>query len=92
MSGANGLPDLSRTEATLEAYEALDRGLRALSIDDLKATPDEDLDLAWDIRDVAYAAVQEAYVLDTADRNSPDRARLVGPDFARRMVDLWRRG
>lgn len=89
------LPDLSRTKAAIEAYDAFDA-----TFDEMKRN--NDAVMAWFARlEELGKAVGIAFGLDTADRNNPDTCKqcirpghkVPGPgeelSFVRRMVAQW---
>lgn len=90
------LPDLSRTAAAIEAYDAYDAAFQPE-----RMTNDAAL-AGFAKLDALAEAVGLAFGLDTADRNSVETCRqcirpghkVPGPgcerSFVRRMVALWR--
>lgn len=94
-------PDLSRTAAALERYDA-ERGRIKRLWDNVET--DQDVAFVTAEEERFARAVGEAFGLDTADRNNPRTcADLVRPgpkvpvpgaelSFVRRMVEIWREG
>lgn len=67
--------NLARTKAAVEAHS---EALRAFHAGLDSASDDEAWRLLWAV-ERAERAVGEAFAADTADRNSPDVAKLVRP-------------
>ncbi len=74
-------PSMARTAYALDTFHA-GAALR-YSIDD----PDEWLRIETD----AWDLVTDAFALDTADRNSRDRAKLIDASTLRAWVEMWKR-
>ena len=98
----NDLPDLSRTEAAIAAYDAHDITYMAALANDTGLRSCKILDDWYKESDRLAFEVGKAYGEDTKDRNSPkDCAELIRPgpatpsdgselSFVRRMVALWK--
>jgi hypothetical protein len=98
----NALPDLSRTEAAIAAYDAHDITYMAALAANTGRRSCTILDEWYKKSDLLAFKVGEAYGLDTKDRNNPkDCADLIRPgpatpsdgselSFVRRMVALWK--
>lgn len=86
---AADFPNLARTAAAIEAYDAFaDRHFSAATVDALKTDADVD---AWIAADRAEMdKVINAYADDTSDRNSRTTLLQVMPmKFARQMANKW---
>lgn len=92
------LPDLSRTKAAIEAYDAFDAEMTTL----LNDLPDqEEVQQLFDQLEQFGEAVGIAFGLDTADRNNLEDCKRgirpgpkvpgpgCEPSFVRRMVAAW---
>jgi hypothetical protein len=90
------IPDLSRTAAAIEAYDAFDATFEMMKSNESV--------LAWFAKQEELGqAVGLAFGLDTADRNNPDTCRQVvrpGPkvpspgfekSFVRALVEQWQK-
>jgi hypothetical protein len=84
---SDGWPDLSRTEAALAAYDADQPRIAALYG---AARTSADLTAAISAEFEAANRVREVLALDTADRNSHDRAMRVDMATLRAWVARWR--
>jgi len=80
-------PDLSRTEAALAVYA---KGETARTLAWGACSTDADVEACQAADRRALEAVQDAFALDTADRNHPSQCRLLGLSTLREWVARWR--